>query len=422
VVATPGRWRPYETGLPRSVYVLQSGLVVNALGNGAAAPFMVIYLHDVRGLPIAEATLAGSIAGAAALGAALAAGAAADRVGPRPTMLAGLALSIVAYVLYPLVGSTREAYPVAALAGTGIGTWLTMQSTLLAAITPAPLRPRAFAQQRVAANVGLGLGGAIGGLLVAGSDAQSFTRLFVFNAATFAVYGIALTRIELPAGRDRAAAARGSYGAVLRDRPFARLVTINFLLVVAGVALLASLLPVYAHDVAGIDARAIGLLFLLNSALIIAIQLPITRAHEGHRRSTGLALNAVLFATAWLLAEAAGHGAGLALLTLAVLVFAIGECLNDTIVGPLVADLAPDDRRGRYMGANAFSWQLGFIVGPALGGLLLGADQDALWPVAAAALLGAALLALRLERELPEAARRTPPGPVSRARARRSSG
>jgi MFS family permease len=402
------RWRPVEAGLPRAVYVLQSGLVVNALGNGAAAPFMVIYLHDVRGLSLPLATLAGSIAGVSALGAALIAGAAADRVGPRPTMLAGLALSIGAYLLYPLVGTAQQASAVAAVAGTGIGTWLTMQSTLLAAITPPGLRPRAFAQQRVAANLGLGIGGAIGGLLVASSDPESFTRLFLFNAATFAVYGLAVIRVEVPACTPPTSAARGRYRDVLRDRPFALLVTINFLLVVAGIALLASLLPVYAHDVVGIDEHAIGLLFLLNSALIIAIQLPITRAHEGHRRSTGLALNAALFAAAWLLAEAAGQRFGLALLVLAVLVFAIGECLNDTIVGPLVAELARDDLRGRYMAANAFSWQLGFILGPALGGLLLGANEHALWPAAAFGLLGAGLLAARLERVLPAGARETP--------------
>jgi hypothetical protein len=34
--------RGLDAGLPRSVYVLQSGLVLNALGNGAAAPFLVI--------------------------------------------------------------------------------------------------------------------------------------------------------------------------------------------------------------------------------------------------------------------------------------------------------------------------------------------------------------------------------------------
>ena len=46
--------RRLNGGLPRSVYLLQSGLVLNALGNGAAAPFLVIYLHDVRGIPLAR--------------------------------------------------------------------------------------------------------------------------------------------------------------------------------------------------------------------------------------------------------------------------------------------------------------------------------------------------------------------------------
>src|SRR5262245_66502973 len=98
---------------------------------------MVIYLHDVRGLPLALAAVAGSVAGVAALSSALAAGSISDRIGPRPTMIAGLALSTGAYLLYPLVRSSWQAFAAAALAGVGIGTWLTMQSTLLAAITPA---------------------------------------------------------------------------------------------------------------------------------------------------------------------------------------------------------------------------------------------------------------------------------------------
>jgi hypothetical protein len=56
--------------LPRDVYVLQAGLLVNVLGNGAAAPFLVIYLHDVRGAPLGVAGLAASTGAACALTAA----------------------------------------------------------------------------------------------------------------------------------------------------------------------------------------------------------------------------------------------------------------------------------------------------------------------------------------------------------------
>jgi MFS family permease len=397
------------TQLPRSVYVLQSGLVLNAFGNGAAAPFMVIYLHDVRGFSLGVAGLAGSTSAVAALVSALAAGTLGDRVGARATMLGGLLLSTVAYLLYPLVREPWEAFALAAVAGAGIGTWLTMQSSLLAAITPPGLRHTAFAQQRVAANVGLGLGGAAGGLLVTAAHPETFTRLFLLNAATFVAYAAFVSRLPAARVAPRPGSQSG-YRAVLRDRAFRGLVAVTFLLVAGGVALFASLFPVFAKNEAGAGERTIGLLFLLNSLLIVVAQLPIARAHEGHRRTTGLALTGVCFATAWTLvlaAAALGSGAA-AVLGGAVLVFAVGECLYDTVHGPLVADLAPEESRSRYMAVSGFAWQLGFIAGPGLGGLLLAAGGAALWGVAACVCLAAAAAALSLERAIPVPFRLTP--------------
>ena len=411
VAEVSGYVRGLNAGLPRSVYVLQSGLVLNALGNGAAAPFLVIYLHDVRGLSLGVAGLAGSTGASCALASALVAGAVGDRFGARPTMVAGLLLSTSAYVLYPLVREPWHAFALAAVAGCGIGTWLTMQSSLLAAITPPELRHAAFAQQRVAANLGLGLGGMTGGLLVTVSHPDSFTRLFALNAATFLVYSVFVLRLpSLHLARATIASGRG-YRDVLRDRALRSVALVQFLLVTGGVALLASLFPVFAHNHAGVDERTIGLLFLLNSLLIIFAQLPIAKAHEGHWRMAGLALTGALFAASWLLVLASAAFSpttAVAVLVLAVLAFAVGECVYDTVYGPLVADLAPDDARGRYMAVSGFSWQLGFIAGPGLGGLLLAFAGGALWVVAAGVCLAAAAVAIASEHAIPPAYRRTP--------------
>jgi MFS family permease len=68
------------------------------------------------------------------------------------------------------------------------------------------------------------------------------------------------------------------------------------------------------------------------------------------------------------------------------------------------------------MAANGFTWQLGFIAGPALGGFVLAAAPFALWSGAALlALLGAAY-SLRFDRLLPEQHRRTPRSDRLRAR------
>ena len=43
-----GYLRRLDPRLPRTVWLVQCGGVVNSFGNGMAFPFIVIYLHNVR--------------------------------------------------------------------------------------------------------------------------------------------------------------------------------------------------------------------------------------------------------------------------------------------------------------------------------------------------------------------------------------
>jgi MFS family permease len=96
------------------------------------------------------------------------------------------------------------------------------------------------------------------------------------------------------------------------------------------------------------------------------------------------------------------------LLAVTFCVIAVGECLHGTVQAPLVTDLADHTLIGRYMAASAFSWGVGFAVGPALGGIVLAHAPNALWPAAAAICLAAGGAALALERAIPTYARTTP--------------
>ena len=101
----------------------------------------------------------------------------------------------VAFALFPLITTAWHAFLLNALAGTGSGAFWPSQGTLLSALTPADRRPAAFAQQRVTMNLGIGLGGLVGGLIASTSDPSSFTVLFAVDAATFLVFAAILTRI-----------------------------------------------------------------------------------------------------------------------------------------------------------------------------------------------------------------------------------
>jgi MFS family permease len=410
-----GRARAYvrslKTELPRDVYVLQSGLVLNAFGNGAANPFIVLYLHDVRAIPLALAGAAGGIGAASGLVAALVAGSAADRVGARATMIAGLVCSTVAFALFPVIRDAWEMFLLLPLAGVGSGTWLTMQSSVLAAITAPAARAPAFAQQRVVANVGLGVGGFIGGTIVTTSRPGTFTTLFLLNAVSFLVYVPFVARLRVPDRQARAVGHAG-YRAVLADRAFMRFAALNFAFVAGAIALFNGLFPVYVKNEAGISERTIGAFFLLNSLLIIALQLPTARAVQGRRRMRGFALMGGLFALCWLLVLVAGHASNVRSATLlvaaGVVAMSLAECLYDSIQGPLASSLAPVELLGRYMAVVGFSWQFGFIVGPTVGGVLLGASPNALWPVMSVVCASAGAYALLLEPRLPAAVRATP--------------
>ena len=65
---------------------------------------------------------------------------------------------------------------------------------------------------------------------------------------------------------------------------------------------------------------------------------------------------------------------------------------------PLVADLADQRLLGRYMALSALSWQVGFTLGPAIGGFALDYAPYGLWLGAAAICAAAGLAALALER------------------------
>ena len=73
-----------------------------------------------------------------------------------------------------------------------------------------------------------------------------------------------------------------------------------------------------------------------------------------------------------------------------------------------MADLAPPRLRGRYMALSSMSWEVGFVVGPAVGGLILATKPLALWPIAALSLFLAVFAVLGNERRLPPELRRTP--------------
>ncbi len=407
------RWlRGLDPRLPRDVQLLQLGGLANAFGNGVVLPFMLIYLHNVQGISLGTAGLILATNGFVSIAAGAPGGTLVDRFGGKSILAAALVFLTVGFAGYVLVDSAWKGFVVAGVTGIGNGLFWPAQSTLITLLTPRERRHNAFAMQRVVMNLGIGLGALVGGLIATTSRPASFDVLYLANAATFVVYLVVLL-IWVPDPRTDVAGAVSSarYRVVLRDRAFMGVVGVNTLFIFAGMAGF-ELLPVYAKNEAAVTETMIGIVFFVNTVVIVLAQLPVTKLSEGHRRMRTLALLGVLWAGCWVLVPLAGSwvtgAAAAALLAAIMAVFGIGECLHGSVQGPLVADLAEPSLIGRYMALSALSWQVGFALGPAIGGFALAASPTGVWLGAAALCLAAGAASLALERSLPVAARSNP--------------
>jgi MFS family permease len=396
--------------LPRDVYVLQAGGLLNAFGNGVVLPFLIIYLHNVRGISLGLAGLALATQSATALASGFLGGTLSDRIGPKRVLAGALGVMTVAFALMPFIRSPWQAFAVYVVWGAGSGSFWPSQSTLLAALTPPARRSPAYALQRLTMNLGAAIGGIAAGLVASVAHPGSFTVLFLVNCATYVAYIVVLARVRTPELHPERA--RGTWLTVVRDRTFLAYAALNAAFMTAAISLMIELLPAFGKNVTHVNEQEVGVIFALDAIGIVIFQLPVAKLVEGRRRMRGLAAMGVVWAVSLMIVWAAGvwttTTVAAATLAGAMLVFALGECLHGAIHAPLGVDLAPPQLVGRYLALSSLSWQVGWIIGPAAGGFMLQHAPLALWPAAAGVNLVCAGAALLLEKRLPESVRRTP--------------
>ena len=304
-------------------------------------------------------------------------------------MLSGaLVLAAVAFALFPLIRETWQAFALNLLVGVATGAFWPSQSTLLSSLTPPGRRHAAFAQQRMTMNVGFALGALVAGAIARTAHPSTFTFLFLLNAVTFLVFVVVLQFV--PSTRHREERREpGRYADVARNRVFISYVFLNVILIGAGIAVMSELLPPFAKNTAHVSEPAIGVIWFVFSAVVA---LGAASGGEARRRQAAAARPGI---DGCRLGRSVPRGARRGRLVhghirlrsssaVAVGVFALAECLHGAIYAPLVVDLAEPQLLGRYMAFSSSSWQIGFFVGPAIGGFVLQHQPLALWPAAAA--------------------------------------
>ena len=393
-------------------------VVLEFLGTGLVLPFNVVYLHEVRDFTLSDVGLLLALPPLMGLLVVGPGGSAIDRVGARRIQLGVLTLLIAGNLLLAFA-TTR---PVAALAlslnGIAFGmSWPAWQS-VVASVIPQQLRQRYFGVNFTLLNLGIGIGGVLGGLFVDVADTLTFQVIYLADAVSYVpALLLLLGPLRHVAGRvvveSEDDAPPAGYLAVFRSPAMATMTLLSFISSFVGYSQLNVGMPAYARGVGEVSTRALGFAFAANTLVIVLLQLVVLQRIEGRRRTRVIAVMGVVWAFSWVLLGLSGLVPGTAGATLLVAacaaVFAFGETLLQPTVPAVYNDLASDHNRGRYNAINSAAFQGGAITGPIAAGLLLANGLEA-WYIAVMVIgcLGIGVLALALERRIPASANGVP--------------
>jgi len=167
-----------------------------------------------------------------------------------------------------------------------------------------------------------------------------------------------------------------------------------------------NILAPFAEANTPVGPAGLGIIFLVNTAFVVIAQIPAVRVVTRMRRTHAFALASVLFAVSLLavLPATLVHSelAATSLLVGVATVLACGEIAHTLVLGPLVADMAPAHLLGRYLSLYTLTFTGSLAIGPAIGGLLLQTDPDAIWWGGALAAVLAGAVLLRLGDRIPD--------------------
>jgi len=352
---------------PRPFWVLFWGTLISSSGSALVFPFLTIYFRQrfemsmtTIGLYLSANAFVGLLSGA--LGGSLA-----DRFGRRNVMAASLLMTALITLGWGLATALPVLLVLIVLSGLSGALFHPASSAMVADLVEPEKRAEAYGLIRVIANLGVVIGPSIGGLLAA----RSYLVLFICAAvAEFIFFIIIITMLPetKPEGSDEGVAAGGgmSYAPIFRDLPFLAVCAMSVIAVLVYVQMNTTF-PVYVKEQFGIPEDQYGLLIALNALMVVTMQFSITRWTNRHRRTSILALSAGLYAVGF---GALGLARNVWQFAICVAIWTIGEMTMIPVRSALVADMAPETMRGRYMAVSGSSWSIGFMLGPLAAGLV----------------------------------------------------
>jgi MFS family permease len=340
--------------------------LVDRFGNGLFMTTSVLFFTRSVGLSVGQVGLGLTIAGGCGVAASIPAGHAADRWDPR-RLFVWLALVEAAGMLsYAGVHSMWTFLLVACLVEGAMQASSTVRNTLIAVALPPEQRALTRSYLRVATNLGIGAGSAVGAIALQLDTRTAYLSLIDLDALTFLVSAALLVWLPLVALPHHMGDRRGRLRA-LTDGPYLAITALNAVMILQfGIFNVGLPLWIAGHTHA--PRILVAVVLVLNTALIVLLQMRATRRIDTIQRAARAAWHSGLLIGVACLVYAASGSAGAWAATIVLVVGSIvqtfGEMLSAASGWTLSYDLAAPDAPGAYQGVFNGGFAAGQMLAP----------------------------------------------------------
>ncbi len=354
-------WKSLK-GLPKNIWLICIVSLINRTGT-MVLPFLALYLTQEIRVEPGKAGLVLTFYGIGALVSAPFAGKLSDKIGALNVMKFSLLLSGVLFYVYSLFDSYIAISIISVVLAVVSESFRPAGMAFISTEVSIEQRKPAYALYRLAINLGMSIGPVVGGLLTA----INFDLLFYVDAVTSISAGIFLIfakwqlKPSVIADETIETLENGiKPREVWKDGRF-----MYFLLASLPVVMVFfqhfSTMPIFVVDDLGFSMSTFGILFAINTVIIIILEVPLNAAMSHWADWKGLALGSLLCAIGFggmvFTTEIIG-------LLLTIVIWTFGEMIFFPAAASLAAELSPENRRGEYMGYFQMMFSFAFTLAP----------------------------------------------------------
>jgi predicted MFS family arabinose efflux permease len=339
-------------------------------------PFLALHLKDHLGSTASLAAQLMSVYGIGSVAGAILGGRLTAKFGAMPIMKASL-LGTAPMFIALLFSNSLSTAAVSIFALAIVGDMIRPAGmTATTELCEGKDLSRAFALTRLAINLGMSIGPAFAGLLYV----AYFELIFVIDAVTCLAAALLLAKLfPRKTGQQRSNHRQVSSAA----EPASKLTFGQLLVVLAlfGFAMLFFLqligtFPIYLREERGLSEIQIGILFTVNTGLIVVFEMVLIRCINRFSRLPVIAVGAVLILLGFGMLPL---GSGGPFIFATVCVWTLGEMLSMPMLSTWVSECSSPAQRSKNLSYVTATFSLAWVFAPIVGGASYAVNPDLLW-------------------------------------------